>query len=527
MSSVIALVPKDVPSLDAYLKADKGIVSAYIQTMAAIARSDGSVTVPEFSALSEIASRLAEQSATPAVTAVQALSAIEETITTSAALSALSKEAKNADRSIREALLKIAMPMLRVQGFEARQTAGRLAKALGLTFTATDARQLPEPDNRGIVGNISQQTKQLFRKSRAIDDVIPVASAWGEADLIEKIRAYKSGSITREELHHAVQALNGRILGAIADYRQQAMISRAADQAALSLISNAEKLRDQINQRLALIEKRLLVERERFAWDCKNVIHDAGNVIALEIEQRLRTDKWKDAQVWENIAKTQVGKEIQIRLSELKRRYEESVFLLKEDLRIFQNELRLTHVTIMDEHHRRDLSKLMPAMRVGTRVLNATDSAANATLFGGSVATAGAAGAAYLLGAGVVLPLITPALPFVAGALGVAGLYKWMANPSKRKAGEIEHKRQGIEEALKSMLTEVETALHKNLDQIGVEFSESAQKMICPIMLEAEAAKSMVGLRERLAERVVELQQQVLETIGNALAELSMEGAKG
>ena len=466
MTALIALVPNAPPSLDAHVKADKGIISSYIQTIAAIARADGSVTLPEFSALSDIARRLAEQSATPAVTAVQALSALEETITVSAALNALSKEAKNADRSTREELLKLAMPMLRVQGFEARETASRLAKALGLTFTAAEAHQLPEPDNRGIVGNLTHQTKQLFRRGEAVDDVIPVASAWGETDLIGKIRAYKDGSIPREELHAAVQAFNARIVGAIADYRQQAMIARAADTAALGLISNAEKLRDQINQRLALIEKRLLVERERFDWDCKNVIHDAGNVIALEIEQRLRTDKWKDAQVWENIAKTQVGKEIQIRLSELKRRYEESVFLLKEDLRIFQNELRLTHVTIMDEHHRRDLGKLMPPMRLGTKVLNATDSAANATLVGGSVATAGAAGAAYFLGVGVILPLITPALPFVAGALGVAGLYKWMASPSKRKAEEIEHKRQGIEEALEGMLAEVATTLHKNLDQI-------------------------------------------------------------
>ena len=51
--------------------------------------------------------------------------------------------------------------------------------------------------------------------------------------------------------------------------------------------------------------------------------------------------------------------------------------------------------------------------------------------------------------------------------------------------------------------------------------------MIYPIMLEAEAAKNMVGLRERLADRVIELQQQVLGTIGTALADLSKEGAKG
>jgi hypothetical protein len=72
MTASIALVPKETPSLDAYVKADKGIIRAYIQTIAAIARSDGSVTLPEFSALSDIARRLAEQSATPAVTAVQA-----------------------------------------------------------------------------------------------------------------------------------------------------------------------------------------------------------------------------------------------------------------------------------------------------------------------------------------------------------------------------------------------------------------------------------------------------------------------
>jgi len=156
----------------------------------------------------------------------------------------------------------------------------------------------------------------------------------------------------------------------------------------------------------------------------------------------------------------------------------------------------------------------MPTLRVRTKVINGVDSAVSVTLGVGGVAVAGAGAAAYFLGAAVVLPVIAPALPFVAVPVLLAGLFKWFSDPAARKDGEIRHKRDLFETKLREQLLLAQVSFNSQLDQVALDFQKSAVQMIQPIMLEAEAADKLASLQVKMAKRLID---QSSKTIGRVM----------
>lgn len=165
--------------------------------------------------------------------------------------------------------------------------------------------------------------------------------------------------------------------------------------------------------------------------------------------------------------------------------------------------MRLSQNRVFQREHHAALAQLMPRLRIGTRLANKADSAANLTLMGGAMAAAGTGTAAYVFGVAVIMPVVAPVAPFVGGAVLLAGAFKCFADAGKRKRSEIRDKRRAFEEELRKRLKEAENAYIGQLEQVAVAFHESARQVLTPILLEAEAAGRVQQMRTRTAGKVI------------------------
>jgi hypothetical protein len=187
--------------------------------------------------------------------------------------------------------------------------------------------------------------------------------------------------------------------------------------------------------------------------------------------------------------------------------------LLQEDLRLFQAAMRLNQSSVFQRQHHSTLARLMPRLRIGTRIVNSVDTAANVTLMSGAVVAAGTGTAAYLIGAALVLPVVAPVAPFVGGAVLLAGAFKWFSDGGKRKRTEIRDKRGAFEEELRKQLTAAEQSFNTQLDHVEHGFRESALQLLTPLLLEAEAAGRVPGMRQRIADRVITQAQAAIRQL--------------
>lgn len=199
------------------------------------------------------------------------------------------------------------------------------------------------------------------------------------------------------------------------------------------------------------------------------------------------------------MGRQQFGLEMERRLDRIVRRKEQSLHLLQEDLRLFQQAMRLNQSSVFQRQHHSTLARLMPRLRVGTRIVNSVDTAANVTLMSGAVVAAGTGTAAYLIGAAVVLPVVAPAAPFVGGAVLLAGAFKWFTDGGKRKRTEIRDKRAAFEAELRKQLQAAELSFNAQLDLVAQGFHDSALQLLTPLLLEAEAAGRVPGMKWRPA----------------------------
>lgn len=520
-AAVELMISPKRPKLSEYLAAGNQFQIAFARAVGAIAGSYGAITVAEFSAISDIAR---QAGGSPLVNAVF-MHSVEQATSVDVAFSQLAKCSSSLDMSERLTAFRLAFPVLVVQGEQARPLARKLAKALGLTpaVSATDIDELPVEDERGIIESIGDQARGLFKSKDVTKTVIDFAQQFGEPSLIKNARDFGRGSLTIEQLRSSTLSTIERVERDIISYREQEALAGAADSALIGMIQNAREVERQVEQRLALVCARIQFERKAFRDGVEDAIHDAGNAIELSLSGRLRTDDWRNKDAWEDYAHNSAGREIEARLNRLLDRHEQALKFLKEDLRMFQNDLNLVFSSIAERQHHTAYAKLVPSMRLSTRALNVADSAATATLATGSIAAAGAGAALYFLGAAAALPVVAPAAPIIAGGIALAGLYKWLTNPEKRKHEEIKDKRKAIEQALRARFNEAEASFNSQLDQLASEFHASAEVLLTPIILNAEAAEQVTGMRQRLAERAITRCQSAIKQLTRELLQNRVE----
>lgn len=501
-----------VSTLDEHLSSDHSFGSAYARAVGALAKSDGAVTLAQFAALTDIAG---DGKASAVFTAL-VLNAIESGVDIDWALNGLAKS--HADQPARDSAFSMALPLLALQGAQARALAQRLAKSLNVKPPSDLINRLPGDDQRGLLANLGEQARKLVKGRTLADTVADFGRATGLPELIETARQFQAGVIDRVQLQQLVRGATDTINRDIAQYQEQARTLLPCEVSTAALANAASELKQQVQQRLTLIDARIAYERGLLVEEIDDAVHDAGNAIELAITDRLDTDKWKDEEVWSSIGRNQFGIEMERRLDRVIRRKEEALRLLQEDLKLFQASMRLGEASVFQRQHRATLTKLMPRLRIGTRLANKVDTAANVTLMGSAVAAAGTGTAAYLFGAAVVLPAVAPVAPFVGGAMLLAGVFKWFSDSGKRKRSEIRDKRAAFEAELRKQLRAAELSFNAQLDQVAQGFHLSAQQQLAPIMLEAEAAGRVQGMRQRIAERVI---AQARQAIARLDAELS------
>ena len=505
--------PLEIRTLDEHLSSDQSFASALARTVGALAAADGTVTLGQFAAVTDLAG---EGKASAVFTAL-VLNAIESGVSVDWALNALARCAPAVDLQTREHAYDMLRPLVALQGTKARTLAQRVAKALDLRLRTDELAMLPPEDERGLLGNIGQQARKLV-KGRSLGDVVAdFGRITGHTELLDGARRFQSGKLDQDQLRGMVQQATASIAEGISAYQELSAALAASASNAERMMTAALELRTQVQQRLALVDARVAYERSTLFQDIDDAVHDAGNAIELAIADRLATDQWKDGDVWESIGRNQFGQEMERRLDRVVRRKEEALSLMQHDLRLFQSGMRLGQANVFQREHHAALARLMPSLRIGTRLVNTVDTAANLTLMGGAVAAAGTGTVAYLFGVAVVMPVLAPAAPFVGGAVLLAGAFKWFADGGKRKRSEIRDKRRAFEEELRARFKVAEQSYLAQLDAVAQGFHESARQMLTPLLLEAEAAGRVQGMRERIAGKVIAQSLAAIAQLENQL----------
>lgn len=485
--------------LGAYIAADASFPSAYLRALGAIASADGTVNLPEFAVLNNIVRVTGES----ALAGVMLLNAIEHPLPTSDALKRLHAQSATADYALCKECFDAARPLLGLQGSQSRELAMQLATALRYPVSEFELDQIVTAENHTLWNIISRKTLRVVRGNGLVEFAEECYRVTGESDILAKIRSFNSGKVDDVVLRTRILEACEAISHQLAEYEEKLHAAESAEASAKKFIETTRTLEKQVQQRLAMIDARIQFELQIFAEDVEDVIHDAGNAFELDVADRLKTDDWKTAKVWESIGRMTFGKELKFRVDRIVSRREEVLRLLKEDLRLFQEEIRISRTSILERQHHSRFSDLMPPLRIYTRVVNTVDNAASVTLKAGVLSLAGTGCAIYALGTAVVFPIIAPVAPFVGGAIVLAGIVKWFSDADGRKDDEIRDKRKKFEAEVRIQLEQARASLIAQLSDLANEFRQTAKMAVEPVLLESQAIERLTDLQLKTARRLI------------------------
>lgn len=503
----LSLVPSR-PELKNHVYNDDGLQSALLRSLAAIATADGTVNLAEYDVLNQIVS----QSEQPALAAHIVHSYIENRIETKTAFAKLGSVLSD-KQEMRQSVYEAVRPLLKLQGDKSKSLAQDLAKALKIKLSAYELSELEHGATSMSLSTIVTRTTRMVLDKKLFTLTDNCLRLTGDPELVKLVSEYLDGTIEQSDVYARVSYLNAEIALQLGEFEQRLLDAGIIENTAKKYIETANELFNQVSQRLALVAARIENEKEFFNDSFEEVIRDAGNEFELETTYRLKTDNWKAADAWKHIAKSTFAKELERRVNRLIQPHEKQLRLMKEDLRLFQQDMRIVNVSILERQHHTQFANLMPSLRIMTRVLNSTDDIAKGTLTGGAVLTVVSGTAAYYLGVAAVLPVIMPVVPYVGGAMLVAGIFKWFYDSDGRKGTEILQKREEFEKVLRDKLNEARESYFQQLDVVGEEFIKSANELLKPVMLEADAANQLVGLQQKVTQRMLKEAHKTLGLI--------------
>lgn len=495
-----------------YVSNDVTFPTAYLRAVAAIASSDGVLNVADFNALNDVASLLSDS----ALARVVLLECIEHPLPWKVALLDLQGASAGIDQATAAASFEAARALLSLQGTRSRELAKSFAGALGYQFRPNELEAF-SADEQTIWSKVSTGSMRMLKGRKYADLADLCVRATGDLALASAVLEFEHGSLDKAELAQRMTAACGRASQEITAFNQRIADFEGARDTSFAFLDSAYALQKQVSQRLAIADARIAFERDSFDEDIEDYVHDAGNAFEREVVDRLNTDQWKRAPVWDSIAKSTFGKELERRVNRIISRREESLRLIHEDLRLFQEEMALSRSTILKRLHHTELAGAAPALRWGTRLKNGAETATNATLAVGGATLFGTGAAAYFLGAAVVMPVVAPAAPIIGGVLLVAGVFKWMMNPAERKSGEIGHQRELFEKAFRAQLDAARQELTTQLDATSRQFHEAAERLVRPVILEAQAAERLAALHLSVARKLNDHSQKALADMLAAL----------
>ena len=500
-------------TLEHHLSTDESFPSAYLRVIGAIASSEGVTSLAEYSVVNEIANNGDES----AVSYITLLNALEGPNSLKDSLMQLKKVSVDISPELRKISFDAARPLLKLQGYNSRDSAKKLAAALVYDLSQLELDKFLCEENKPIWSEVKRISKRLISGNELRNLADLCLSLSRDAKVSGCVVDYEDGLITLDQLRTNLNTMCDYESQQIQSFEDQLEITEFAAKATTSYLKTAVELKHQIEQRMTVVARRITFERATFDEDMDHIIHDAGNAFSFEVTERLKTDQWKLARVWESIGRTTFAKELESRINRVVTRREQILQLITEDLRLFQEEMSVTPISILRQMHHSKLGQLIPALRFRTRMANTLNTASNLILGTGSVAVVGGGVAAYFFGVAIAMPVILPIIPFVAVPIALAGVFKWFSNSEVRKDSEIGHMREAFEKVLREQLRQAGESFNKQLDDVAMQFQKSAVQMIQPIMLEAEAADKLARVQVNMAKRLTEGSRTKLARIIQAI----------
>jgi len=525
-----------------------GLVPALSRALAAVTVLDGTVTTSEYLCLVEAANALADQSDDPAMPAAIALRALAAPEGLEIALRRLRDAAQGLEEEVRRAGFEVALPLLRVSGDDAQDTAARFAAALGLEVDV-DALDIPEPvRNRRRTAKPSRFSRLVNRREdERLLAILAVAQAHGHTTLARAVgEQLAEGNTNLDALRSAIADLSPRIEAQIERLSAQRETlgpqRQLAEILSLSVTANVR----QIEQRLAAMIRRIDFQKETFREDVRTFLDDPANGVDLVVRELMFQDDPLDRDIWDSFANSSHGRAVQLRYGELQRRYESQITLLKEELMQFREELIANRTTFMKTIDPKRSANLVPPAAVGSAVdaepmhtrpfgRNTTPTIRRESWFGQNVprifefgdllanvvlvlgALVIAIGAYEVLLEALTLQDLLPQGLTLAAALGVpmllAGLYKWLASPEKRRVRAARRRRSRILSRLDGLMADTVATHDRILDGVVEEFFVAAEQCLTPLVHATQRTLDVTVLQDRWIDRAARATRDSLKVL--------------
>jgi len=498
-------------SLDQHIKNDQSFLTAYLRALCSIASSEGFTSLAEYSIINDIVDQV-DETALASVVLLDALDNPRPLPTSLQQLKTASK-GKEVTNELRKLTFDRASPLLLLHGYKSQDLAKKLASALDYKVSQDELDKIfLREQNKPWLEIIKRISTRLIKGNRFSNLAELSFKVTRDVSVSKFVFQYEDGLVTLNQLNDYLLDKFAKINNQIQSYENELNVTEFGAMATNLHLKTAQTLKDQIEKKLAVLEARLDFERTSFNEKIDYDVDDAGNVFEVHINERLATDQWKNPAVWESI-KNSMAKELESRLRRICEHQEKSLQLLKDDLRLFQDEMSFTRVSILNKQHHKKHVPSLRGMRFITRAANAANKAANVTLTLTGLAAAGTGASAYFLGTAVLLPAIGPVLPIIAMPVAVAALIKFFSNAERGKRLEVLHTRKEFENIFREQLKSAQVSFNNQLDALEKDFRQTAQNIIQPIMLEAEAADSVAGLQIKMIKRLIEESKNKLSQI--------------
>ena len=514
------LTDLQVPSIK-QVDAEAAPVAVIVASLiASVAGSDGILTPREYAAGLGVAEAVAGLSDDPAVVRSLTLRALD---VAPRPLEAVLKEVAASRPSLpeqaRRPLLEALFPLLATQGEQARPLARKVAEALDIknVEAVLNTGGLP-PEGGGVTALLRRAGHALTRGSGKLDVAGEVAHFTGDEELASLLRVDR-----RERDRHldavlatAFERLQATLVAlhlAHEDYSEKLDVAHSMDR-------NADELERQFKARLRAVEKRVMVLRRHVKEDVDALSEDGGDEAEVDLrrmsERRdilLRNDD-------RDMRERMISKALARRHDKLKRRHDEQIQLLRDELSEYRNDFIRAARDAVAPISLAEWRLAIPGPTTSARVKDALDQGATRTLAGGTVAAAGTAGAisagwiAPAAVAGVVAATVGMA---VLGVVAVAGVWKLYANREERLRGEQRARAEAIRQAAHSKATGAFSDVSAALDEVADGFRDVSLSRIAPLRHDAERICEMCALQKELGRRISTDAQRRLELWQKAL----------
>jgi len=489
-----------------------GFVPVLARLLAALAMSNGPITIVEYTCCVKTVSKMADSIEDPGMsvpdgpallTAIVMRALASGRCDLDGALKDLKAAAKSLNDDVRKAALEMTAPIVALQGDQAHDLYARVAKALN---TRVDPRVLSNfmpPRDRGFLKVIKGFVKQ---RDERLDSVLGVAFAYGHAQLVEEISNTLAGG-SQQDVEAARKMCQGltQQIRADADELYKQRDALALRRELVTKVSSAiSSTVQQVTQRLHALERSVELQKREFEEDIEDFIANAVNEIALGLQDRSRRNDWLKESVWKNFAKNHHGRALQARYEKLKRRHERRAELLEKELILFQSEIMASRPQLLRSIDQKEFVELLLPPLSRARIMTSVDQAASFTILTTSLAGAGSLAMLVTGLATLTAPVAVPVSAAIIAPMAIACFYKACVNPEERKQNLIHDKVQEIEDGVRTIMEDVKEKHTAALDDFITDFYNAAEWYLTPLVHSSSRALDIVSLQERLIEQSVD-----------------------